>query len=131
MNTGKRIQRITGIVVLLLGVCGAAFATDPVVSSVTTNVRTTGGLTLVDVTFTFSDAENDACHIALFGHDSTTLAYYPMVHFSEGDIYARTFMPGTHTVTWAATADREAAASFGPETPPHFSSRVFAPHGMM
>jgi hypothetical protein len=33
----------------MLCVCGAAFATDPVVSSVTTNVRTAGGLTLVDV----------------------------------------------------------------------------------
>lgn len=91
----RTIQPIAGLLVLALSVCSAAFATDPVVSSVTTNVRTTGGLMLVDVTFTFSEAENDACHIPLFGHGSTAGTYTV-----------------TLTVTSAAGTDSETKTNF-------------------
>jgi hypothetical protein len=85
------------------------FAADPVVESVSTAVKESEDSTTVEVTFTVSDADEDAAyHIAVFGHDTVTRAHYPMATFVEGDIFNQTFVPGTHTVTWEVSADVEA-----------------------
>ena len=108
------------IVLALAAICHAA---DPVVSSVTTIVEGNEHITTVDVTFTFSDADGDDSHVALFGHDAsnvpsdptyaaTGLIHFPMVTFLGGNgphyLQDETFGPGTHTVTWVASADTSA-----------------------
>ena len=66
----------TVLTVCVLMLATNAFADDPVVSSVTTVVEGNEHITTVDVTFTFSDAEGDDCHVALFGHDAVTRQHY-------------------------------------------------------
>ena len=102
LSSGVRL----GWVIAVFVSC-AAFAADPMVDSVSYAVRGNEFITLVDVSFTLSDGDGDNCYVSLFGHDVVTLAHYPMRTFIEGDIYSQPFTPGSHRVTWIATADRE------------------------
>lgn len=92
---------------LSLGLCAKVYAADPVVESVSSVVLGNEHVTALAVTFTFSDADGDSCHVALFGHDSVTREHFAMVTFAEGNIYEQTFAPGTHTVTWVASSGIE------------------------
>lgn len=83
------------------------YAADPVVDSVSYVVSGNEHVTTVEVNFSFSDADGDLCHVALFGHDSVTREHFPMVTFLEGDVYTQTFAPGMHSVRWVTSADRE------------------------
>ena len=112
-TTGSSLTRKTCCLMLIvLSLASICHAADPVVSLVTTTVRGNEHITLVDVTFTFSDADGDDCHVALFGHDAVTRQHFPMVTFLGGNgpryLGDETFAPGTHTVTWVASADTAA-----------------------
>ncbi len=61
-----------GVVLTLFMSAFSAHAADPVVGSVTTVVNGPVNARTVSVTFTFSDADGDVCHIALFGHDTNS-----------------------------------------------------------
>ena len=83
----------------------AARAAAPVVDSVSAAARGNEHLTLLDVTFTFHDAENDPCYLAIWGFDAATLEYIPMQRWVEGGIFDRVYPPGTYTFSWIASAD--------------------------
>ena len=93
------------VCLVTLSLAPPAYATDPVVSSVSYTVGGMAQCTLVDVSFTFTQAENTPCYIHCFSHDASTYEYIPMCHFTAPDVHSRTYLPGTYTVTWIASAD--------------------------
>ena len=104
--------------ILLLAGAMAARAADPVVSNVTTSVRCTDP-TMVDVTFTITDADGDDCWVFPFAHDPNTRETIPMTCFAVqggtlSDLATRKFSPGTHTITWLPGGDWG-----GPRPQPH------------
>ncbi len=103
-------------VFLSLGLHATSHAMEPVVESVSYVASGDERVMTVAVTFTISDAENDASHVALIGHDALSRQHFPMATFAEGKIYEKTFAPGTHTVVWETSADVE---------DPEFSMRDF------
>lgn len=98
------------VVVAVFLAMAPAHAADPVVESVTWAKRPYQNVTVVDVTFTISDADGDDLWIYMWGHDegyeATIRHFIPMCSFVEGDVHGRTWGPGTHTVSWIASLDR-------------------------
>ena len=90
-----RIRLNTLTVLLSITFITIAHAADPVVASVSNTVAGNEHVTTVEITFTFSDADGDPCHIAVFGHDAVTREHFPMATFLESDIFNQTFAPGT------------------------------------
>jgi large repetitive protein len=81
----------------------AAMGAAPVMQSVSWTKSGNEYVTLVEVTFTFSDADGDECWVALWGHDELTRQHFPMQSFADmSDIANQKFLPGTHTLKWIA-----------------------------
>ena len=79
-----RVSSLLGVVVVVvLALCSMAHAADPVVDSVSWVARGNEHVTLVDVTFSFSDADGYDCWLALFGHDEITRGRHLIIDLSE------------------------------------------------